>query len=82
MLEHGKPNEKSAIIEMLAGQIVNMSRQKYASNVVEKCLSFGTPVERQILIAEMLGPTEENEALQVLFSPFSVLHYSFFFLVF
>jgi pumilio RNA-binding family len=54
---------------MLAAHILNMSRQKYASNVVEKCLAFGTQVERQILIAEMLGPTEENEALQVLFSP-------------
>lgn len=54
-----------AIISKLTGQIVNMSQQKYASNVVEKCLTFGSPEERQLLINEMLGSTEENEPLQV-----------------
>lgn len=50
----------------LAGQIVQMSQHKFASNVVEKCLEFGGPTERQILISEMLGHTDENEPLQVL----------------
>lgn len=66
-MEHGKPHERSAIITKLAGQIVQMSQQKFASNVVEKCLTFGGPTERQILINEMLGTTEENEPLQVLY---------------
>lgn len=66
VLEHGKPEERSIIIEKLAGQIVQMSQQKFASNVVEKCLTFGGPAERQILINEMLGTTDENEPLQVL----------------
>jgi hypothetical protein len=42
-----------------------MSQHKFASNVVEKCLEFGGPAERQILIDEMLGLTDENEPLQV-----------------
>lgn len=42
-----------------------MSQQKFASNVVEKCLTFGSPSERQILVNEMLGSTDENEPLQV-----------------
>jgi pumilio RNA-binding family len=33
--------------------------------VVEKCLEFGGPAERRILINEMLGHTDENEPLQV-----------------
>lgn len=65
MLEHGKPHERSAIVKQLTGQIVQMSQQKFASNVVEKCLTFGTPTERQILVNEMLGSTDENEPLQV-----------------
>ena len=65
MLEHGKPHERTSIIEQLTGQIVQMSQQKFASNVVEKCLTFGTPEERQILVTEMLGTTDENEPLQV-----------------
>ena len=42
-----------------------MSQQKFASNVVEKCLTFGTAEERQTLVNEMLGSTDENEPLQV-----------------
>lgn len=42
-----------------------MSQQKFASNVIEKCLAFGNPVERQILIGEMLGSTNESEHLEV-----------------
>uniref|UniRef100_A0A0C9SAH0 TSA: Wollemia nobilis Ref_Wollemi_Transcript_3604_4174 transcribed RNA sequence n=1 Tax=Wollemia nobilis TaxID=56998 RepID=A0A0C9SAH0_9CONI len=66
VLEHGKPNERAAVIKKLAGQIVQMSQQKFASNVVEKCLVFGGPAERQILISEMLGSTDENEPLQAM----------------
>ena len=42
-----------------------MSQQKFASNVVEKCLTFGGPEERQLLVKEMLGSTYENAPLQV-----------------
>lgn len=66
VLEHGKPEERSAIIHKLAGQIVKMSQQKFASNVVEKCLTFGGPEERQLLVKEMLGSTDENEPLQAM----------------
>jgi hypothetical protein len=48
-----------------------MSQQKFASNVIEKCLAFGSPEERQILVNEMLGTSDENEPLQVW--PFSSL---------
>lgn len=90
VLEHGKSHERTAIISKLAGQIVKMSQQKYASNVIEKCLSFGTPEERQILVNEMLGTTDENEPLQVwpfssllvqnfIFPRLEITYYSFFF---
>ncbi|KAI5021112.1 hypothetical protein ZWY2020_054522 [Hordeum vulgare] len=35
VLEHGKPHERTAIIDKLIGQIVQMSQQKFASNVIE-----------------------------------------------
>lgn len=44
-----------------------MSQRKFASNVVEKCLTFCTPEERQSLVDKMLGTTDENEPLQVRF---------------
>ncbi|KAM5556461.1 pumilio [Rosa sericea] len=66
VLEHGKPDERSDIIRKLTGQIVQMSQQKFASNVIEKCLTFGTLAERQALVTEMLGTTDENEPLQAM----------------
>nr|XP_024397819.1 pumilio homolog 2-like [Physcomitrium patens] len=57
VLEHGLNHKRSEIITKLAGQIVQMSRHKFTSNVVEKCLEYGGPVERQILIDKMLGHT-------------------------
>lgn len=68
MLEHGKPHERSTIIEELTGKIVEMSQQKFASNVVEKCLAFGSAAQRQLMVDEMLGLTDENEPLQVCFA--------------
>ncbi|XP_073022616.1 pumilio homolog 2-like [Primulina eburnea] len=66
VLEHGKPHERSSIIQELAGNIVQMSQQKFASNVVEKCLAFGNQSECQLLVNEMLGTTDENEPLQAM----------------
>ncbi|KAJ8551671.1 hypothetical protein K7X08_021686 [Anisodus acutangulus] len=66
VLQHGKPHERSDIIGKLTGQIVKMSQHKYASNVVEKCLIFATPEQRQILVNDMLGSTQENEPLQAM----------------
>jgi len=65
VLEHGKPHERSAIISKLTGKIVQMSQQKFASNVIEKCLAFGDVTERRTMVNEMLGSTDENEPLQV-----------------
>ena len=65
VLEHGKPHERSAIISQLTGKIVQMSQQKFASNVIEKCLAFGDATERRTMVHEMLGSTDENEPLQV-----------------
>jgi pumilio RNA-binding family len=38
----------------------------FCSNVVEKCVEYGGPSERQLVITEMLGQTEENEPLQAM----------------
>ena len=55
VLQHGKPEERSTIITQLAGQIVKMSQQKFASNVIEKCLANGTPEERDSIIGEIIS---------------------------
>lgn len=42
-----------------------MSQHKYASNVVEKCLEHGNAAERDLLIEEILGQSQENDCLLV-----------------
>lgn len=37
-----------------------MSQQKYASNVVEKCLTFGSPDDRQLIVNEMIGSSDSG----------------------
>lgn len=82
------------IITQLAGQIVEMSQHKFASNVIEKCLQViipkpscrvaksclplikgndiwmglqhGSHADRQILIGEIMGRSEENGPLQLM----------------
>jgi hypothetical protein len=54
-LQHGKPEERSSIIQNLSGEVVILSKQKFASNVIEKCLTFGTPEERDGLIGEIIS---------------------------
>lgn len=54
VLEHGKEEERSYIIGQLAPHILALSQNKFASNVVEKCLLFGNPQQRVALVEAIL----------------------------
>lgn len=60
VLQRGKPLERSKIIRKLSGHIVQLSQHKFASNVIEKCLVYGGPAERELIIEEILGHNEET----------------------
>lgn len=66
VLERGKPHERSQIISKLTGKIVQMSQHKYASNVVEKCLKHADAAERELMIGEIIGQSEENDNLLIM----------------
>ncbi len=55
ILEHGRRRDKSAIVNKMRGQILQLSQHKFASNVVEKCVEYGTPQERLLMLEEILG---------------------------
>lgn len=52
ILEHGRPENKSKIVMGLTGQVLKLSQHKFASNVVEKCVTHSSRMERAILIEE------------------------------
>ncbi|KAI9719873.1 MAG: mRNA binding protein puf3 [Chrysothrix sp. TS-e1954] len=42
VIEHGNEKDRELIITVVMDNLIEFSRQKYASNVVEKCITFGT----------------------------------------
>ena len=57
ILEHGRPEDKKFVVEGMLGNVLLMSQHKFASNVVEKCLTYGTPDQRSAMISEVMqGP--------------------------
>lgn len=55
VLEHGKRRDKSMIVSKMKGQVLQLSQHKFASNVVEKCVEYGTPQERTVMLEEILN---------------------------
>lgn len=53
--EHGKPEDKSQLITSVRGKVLVLSQHKFASNVVEKCVTHATRAERALLIEEVCG---------------------------
>ena len=54
MLERGKPADKALIVSKVRGQVLQMSKHKFASNVVEKCVAYGSKKDRSGLIDEVV----------------------------
>jgi len=44
------------VVERVAGRVVELSMHKFSSNLVEKCLMYGSNEQRDAIIAEMLAP--------------------------
>lgn len=53
VLEHGKPEDKAVLIAGVRGKVLTLSQHKFASNVVEKCVTHATRAEKAQLIEEV-----------------------------
>ena len=60
MLEHGKLEDRAKIVERLRGQMLHMSRHKFASNVCEKALVTADAESRRLLIDEIMTPKQDG----------------------
>ena len=59
-LEHGKPEDKAQLISSVRGKVLALSQHKFASNVVEKCVTHATRQERAVLIEEVCGFNDKS----------------------
>ena len=62
VLQHGDDVSRKSVLATLAGQIVPLAQHKFASNVVEKCLTYCGAEEREIMIGEILGDSVHRAA--------------------
>ena len=54
LIERGNEKDRKAIIERLKDNICSLSKHKFASNVVEKCVAFGAEGEKRAILNEIL----------------------------
>jgi pumilio RNA-binding family len=60
VLEHGRPQDQALVIKKLRGQMLQMARHKFASNVCEKALITSDAVTRRVLIDELMTPKQDG----------------------
>ncbi|PUZ45906.1 hypothetical protein GQ55_8G262000 [Panicum hallii var. hallii] len=70
LLEHGGQAQRSAMVKKFAGRVVLMSYHKYASNVIEACLSFGSHEDR-LLIASQIIDNGGGQHLDMMINPYA-----------
>ena len=55
VLEHGKETHKASIMKVLRDHLLLLSKQKFSSNVIERCLQHASDKEKDLLISVMVG---------------------------
>ena len=53
VIQHGKPEDRAKIIKIITAQLLTLSKHKFASNVVEKSIQFGTDEQRGAIVAQL-----------------------------
>jgi RNA-binding protein of the Puf family, translational repressor len=59
ILERGEMKDREEILKVVLGSVVNFSKHKFASNVIEKCIKFGTVNQRRRILHEILLGNED-----------------------
>jgi mRNA-binding protein PUF3 len=53
VIQHGKPEDRAKIIKIITAQLLTLSKHKFASNVVEKSIQYGTDEQRKAILAQL-----------------------------
>ena len=61
VLQYGRTLDRDSILEIVVkNSLLHLSRQKFASNVVEKLLKYGNQRQRKAIVREMLKKADMN----------------------
>jgi mRNA-binding protein PUF3 len=53
IIQHGKPEDRAKVVKIVTSQLLTLSKHKFASNVVEKSIQFGSDEQRQAIVAQL-----------------------------
>ena len=71
-MDLGEPTFTNPLCLSFRGKVCALSKQKFSSNVIEKCLRVADADTRRILIEEMLPPTELEKLLRDSFANYVI----------
>jgi len=61
VLQFGRQSDRDSILQIVVNNgLLTLSKQKFASNVVEKLLKFGSAQHRRAIVKEMLKVVDET----------------------
>lgn len=63
VIEKGDKPDRSQVIAKINGQVLALAQQKFASNVIEKCVTQADDQERSRLIDEVLAPAADGSSV-------------------
>ncbi|KAL6833946.1 armadillo-type protein [Trichoderma sp. SZMC 28015] len=68
VIQNGELEDRERIIQLVMGQLLTLSKHKFASNVVEKCIEYGTPAQRTTIREQLTttGPDGNNPLQQMM----------------
>jgi hypothetical protein len=72
ILDLGEPVFTEPLVGMFQGRVGQLSKQKFSSNVIEKCLRCAQEPSKDMLIEEMLQPTELDRLLRDSFANYVI----------
>lgn len=72
ILDLNEPVFTEPLVAMFQGRVSQLSKQKFSSNVIEKCLRCAQEPSKDMLIEEMLQPTELDRLLRDSFANYVI----------
>jgi pumilio RNA-binding family len=63
VIEKGDKADRSLVISKIFGQVLPLAQQKFASNVIEKCVVHADEEERRRIIEEVLTPGQDGTSV-------------------
>lgn len=73
VIEKGSTPDRSLVISKIYNQVLPLAQQKFASNVIEKCVIYGTDEERSRIVDEVLATASDGTSVvkSMLVHPFA-----------